>query len=164
MNKIITILLALLLLPVMAKAQNIVPAKDMFMFGVSFNPLDSTVYFSELQPIEGAHVYKKSKLLYSRNEYSAQLKDYLQNSAGLDKMVTSVSYSPKRNKAEKKFISMKKKFQNKGFIVKHISSADFSLKKVPFDLDEPQNAKATENKEAKKNKEKKQKESKKKKK
>lgn len=130
MNKIIAILFALLLMPVMADAQdNTIPAKEMYMFGVAFTPLDSTVYMTELQPVAGTRVYKKSKLLHNRSEYSSQLKNFILE-AGLDRMITAVSYSPKRNKAESKYVKMKQKYQKKGFVVKHITSSDFSFREL----------------------------------
>lgn len=134
MNKIITILLALLFLPIMANAQDqkTVVVDEMYMFGVAYTPLDSTVYITELQRIAKSEVYKKTKLLYNRSEYSAQLKNFVSN-AGLDRMVTAVSYSPKRGKAEKKYIKMKQKYQKKGFLVKHITSSDFSFKELEIE-------------------------------
>lgn len=140
MNKIFTILFALLLLPTMVNAQNIVASKDMYMFGVAFTPLDSTVYMSELQPITGAHVYKKSKLLYDRGAYSQQMKRFLTDTAGLDRMIVSVSYARKRGAAEKKYIKMKQRFQKKGYLVKFITATDFTFKEIPFEINENQDA------------------------
>lgn len=137
MNKIIAILFSLLLVPMMASAQalKITPVGEMYMFGVAFSPLDSTVYVTELQPIKEAYVYKKSRLLYDRAAYSSQLKRFLADT-GVDRMVSSVSYAPKRKNAEKKYLKMKQKYQKKGFLVKHITSADFSFKEVENDVEE----------------------------
>lgn len=129
MNKIIAMLFALLLLPIAAKAQNVVPANEMYMFGVAFTPLDSVVYITELQTVKGTRVFKKTKFLENRSEYSSQLKRFIIN-AGLDRMTTAVSFSPKRSKAEKKYIRMKQKYQKRGFVVKHITSTDFAFKEI----------------------------------
>ncbi|MCQ2221730.1 MAG: hypothetical protein MJZ12_10050 [Prevotella sp.] len=158
MNKIIAVLFSLIFVPVVASAQaeKITPAGEMYMFGVAFSPLDSTVYITELQSIKEAYVYKKSKLLYDRSAYSSQLKRFLADT-GIDRMVSSVSYASKRKDTEKKYLKMKQKYQKKGFLIKHITSADFSFKEVENDVEEVVEVKETkaEKKEKKSNKKKK---------
>lgn len=137
MNKILSLIFSLLLLPLFAQAQKSVPAEEMYMFAVAFTPLDSTVYITDMQPVKGARVYKKSKLLFSSNEYSAQVKNFLAGT-GLDRMVVAVSYATKRTKAEKKYVKMKQKYQKAKYLVKYITATDFAFSEVPYDAEEDQ--------------------------
>lgn len=144
MNKIIAILFSLLFVPVVASAQaeRIVSAGDIYMFGVAFSPLDSTIYITEVQPIRDAYVYKKTKLLYDRSAYSSQLKKYLSDT-GVDRMVSSISYASKRKESESKYHKMKQKHQKKGYLIKHISSNDFSFMEVKNEVEEVVEVKET---------------------
>lgn len=126
---LLTILLSTTLL---CNAQKVIPAPDMYIFGVAYSPVDSTVYITELQFIEGAHVNKKTGFLYSRNEYSSQLSDYM-ISLGNRHMTVSVTYDVNSKKAEKKYLSMKSKYQKSKYLIKYLASSEFFFSPVPYE-------------------------------
>jgi hypothetical protein len=99
-----------------------------FGFAASFN--DSTVYLTDIQPIDSAWLEEKTNFLVSRDNYSYQLRDYLANQ-GQEHRTCLVSYALKRKKTEKKYLALRKKYAAKGnFDIKYISLADFQFKAV----------------------------------
>ena len=52
-------------------------ARTVYMYGFAASFNDSTVYFTEIQQLDSAYVDSKTKFLYSRENYSYQLRDYL---------------------------------------------------------------------------------------
>lgn len=156
MKKILLVLASLFVLTLSSNAQKIVPVGEFYIFGVAFSLTDSTVYVTELQPLSDVYINEKSKFLYSRNEYSAQLRDHLL-SEGLKHMTVAVSYAKKKSKAEKKYLRLKQKYQKKNYLVKHLTNVDFSFTAVPYEeSDEPSDLKddviKTKNKKDKKKK------------
>ena len=59
-----------------ASAKNDAKTAYIFGFASSFN--DSTVYFTDVQKVDSAYFTRKSKFLVSRENYSYQLRDYLE--------------------------------------------------------------------------------------
>ena len=75
MNQIKTLLLLLALMPTWACAINRPTSIFMFGFCTSFN--DSTVYLTDIQQVDSAWIDTKTDFLYSRDNYSFQLRDYM---------------------------------------------------------------------------------------
>uniref|UniRef100_A0AB33JLH1 Uncharacterized protein n=3 Tax=unclassified Prevotella TaxID=2638335 RepID=A0AB33JLH1_9BACT len=122
----------------------------MYGFAASFN--DSTVYFTDIQQVNAAWI-DNDGFLYSRDNYSYQLKDYLAKQ-GFNHATCITTYSDNRKDIEKKYLKTKKKYtSSKGkvknhYSIKYLTSADFSYK--PITPDEQEKAKALHKKNKKK--------------
>lgn len=113
------------------KYQRYYPAKDMYLFGVCFSTVDSTVYFTEIKQVPNASVERGTGFLYSRSSYSNQLQQYFKNIACGN--ITAVTcYDQKRSKLEKKYSKMRQKYQKKRYVVKYISANDFAYTPVTY--------------------------------
>ena len=121
--------------------QRYIPAKDMYMFGICFSALDSTVYFTDIKQVQNTSVERGSGFLYSRNTYSGQLQKYFKSVSGGN--VTAVTcYNQKRSKLEKKYSKMRQKYQKKHFVVKY--THDFVYNPVTYTESEEVNLPAEE--------------------
>ncbi len=137
MNKIIISILMLVGFAVNACAQKnlpYTPASDMYMFGVSFSAVDSTVYFTEIKQVPNAYVERSTGFLYSRNKYSGQLQQYFKSTSSVP-FSSVVCWNQKRSKLEKKFSKMRQKYQKKNFVVKYIGG-DFAFTGIPYENNE----------------------------
>ena len=105
----------------------------MFGFAASFN--DSTIYITAIQEIKGAYVAERTKFLVNRDEYSYQLRNYLQGQGNaFPTCITSYAYD--RKTIEKKFAKIKKRYidKNKGrYIIVNISKEQFTYQPVSSD-------------------------------
>lgn len=117
-----------------SNAKGYKPAKVyMFGFAASFN--DSTVYMTNIQKVDAYLANDRTKFLANREDYSYQLRYYLQNN-GLVSYPTCVTmYAENENKAMKLFTALKKKYEKgkKKYVVKFISDAEFSYKTITPD-------------------------------
>ena len=94
-----------------------------FGFAASFN--DSTVYFTDVQEIDSAWVNEGNHFLYSRENYSYQLRDYLKGQ-GVSYPTPITSFALKRKTAEKNLATFRKKYTEKGkFDVRYIKESEF---------------------------------------
>ena len=102
----------------------------MFGFAASFN--DSTIYITDIQEIKGAYVAERTKFLVNRDEYSYQLRNYLQGQGNaFPTCITSYAYD--RKTIEKKFAKIKKRYidKNKGrYIIVNISKEQITYQPV----------------------------------
>lgn len=103
-------------------------------FSASFN--DSTVYFTEIQELDSAWTDQKTDFLYSRDNYSYQLRDYLKTQ-GVDHPTCITSYGLKRKDAEKKYTRLRKKYTTGGqYTVRYITANEFQFSPIePDDSD-----------------------------
>ena len=105
----------------------------MFGFAASFN--DSTIYITDIQEIKGAYVAERTKFLVNRDEYSYQLRNYLQGQGNaFPTCITSYAYD--RKTIEKKFAKIKIRYidKNKGrYIIVNISKEQFTYQPVSSD-------------------------------
>ena len=93
--------------------------KDMYMFGVCFSAIDSTVYFTDIKQVPNTSVERGSGFLYSRNNYSYQLQQYFKSTSG-NNYTAVTCYNQKRTKLEKKYAKMRQKYQKKHFVVNYV--------------------------------------------
>ena len=132
MNRIIVVFLMLVGLSTSMCAQKYrryFAAKDMYMFGVCFSAIDSTVYFTDIKQVPNTSVERGSGFLYSRNNYSYQLQQYFKSTSGSN--YTAVTcYNQKRTKLEKKYAKMRQKYQKRNFVVKY--THDFAYNPVVY--------------------------------
>lgn len=123
--KIRTLLaLALLLMPSLMFALQ--KQERLYVYGVATSFNDSTVYITEIQQLDSAWVDTKTGFLYSRNNYSFQLRDHLK--ANGFATPTCVTYSAKtRKEIEKKYVAIKKRYATRGhYNVKYVTKHDFT--------------------------------------
>lgn len=133
MNKIVITIMMLVGLAVDGLAQryhSYFPAQEMYMFGVSFSAVDSTVYFTDIKQVPDTYVEKGTGFLYSRNQYSGQLQQYVRSTTSAQ-FTSVVCYNKKRKSLEKKFSKMRQKYQKRNFVVKYVSG-DFAFTSVPY--------------------------------
>lgn len=98
---------ALLLVSVSLSAQK---AKDVvYLFGVSYSYSDTIAYFTEIQPLEGIKLQKRSKILPDRQHYAYELKDYMNFKEGKPGRISMIYFSKKRSKLEKVEAKVKKR-------------------------------------------------------
>lgn len=93
-----------------SNAKGYKPAKVyMFGFAASFN--DSTVYMTNIQKVDAYLANDRTSFLANREDYSYQLRYYLQNN-GLVSYPTCVTmYAENEAKAMKKFVALKNKYE-----------------------------------------------------
>lgn len=102
-----------------------------FGFAASFN--DSTVCFTDIQELDSAYIDSRTKFLYSRENYSYQLRDYLQQQNFNTPTCVTVFALSKKD-IEKKYVNFRKKYTKDGkFIIKEIKSPDFVYNAIKYE-------------------------------
>ena len=105
----------------------------MYMFGFSASFVDSTLYLTDIQDVEGAWYDTKADALLGRDSYSSQLKDYMADKMGLPNRVCLVIFATTKKKAEKKLLKLKKKYMSRDGIIhgmQYLTAADFKFELV----------------------------------
>lgn len=126
--------------------------KKTFLFGfvTSFN--DSVVYFTTIQETDSAWTDKKTKFLYSRDNYSYQLRDYMR-SQGVANPTCVTVYALKRKKIEKKYAAMVKRYEKNGYYtIKYVTPTEFTYNTISPDESEKDDYQKVMKKELKKQK------------
>lgn len=90
-----------------AQAKNDPTTAYMFGFASSFN--DSTVYLTSVQKIDSVYLVHKNLFLDNRENYSSQLRDYLE-SIGEPKRTCIVVFDKNFKKAEKKWSKLHERY------------------------------------------------------
>ena len=94
-------------------------------FATSFN--DSTVYFTDIQYMDSTYTDSKTGFLYSRDNYSYQLRGHMQKN-GVANPTCITFFSKKRKDVEKKYAALKKRYATKGrYDVKYLLASDFAF-------------------------------------
>ena len=117
-----------------SNAKGYKPAKVyMFGFAASFN--DSTVYMTNIQKVDAYLANDRTKFLANREDYSYQLRYYLQSNSLVSFPTCVTMYAENESKAMKKFAALKNKYEKgkKKYNVKFISDAEFSYKAITPD-------------------------------
>lgn len=95
----------------------------LFGFATSFN--DSIVHMSNLQTLDSAWVDSKTHFLYSRDNYSYQLRDYLKGK-GVQHPTVVTMFGKNKSKVEKKYSKIRKRFIEKNhYQVEYIADDEF---------------------------------------
>ncbi len=123
-----------------ANAKKVVVPK-MYVFGVAASFNDTIVHFTEIQEVDSAWVDKKTKFLAGRDNYSYQLRDYLEQQQQMPNRTCIVFYNKQRTKLEKKYLKMKHLYMpgkdNKvHFDLRHLNRGDFKFKAYDASEDE----------------------------
>lgn len=104
-NGILTFLLFLAVFSGSAQAKG---DKDVvYIFGASISVTDSTVYFTEIQKLEGVKLDKKK--LPHRQYYAYELKDYMSFKENLSGRTSVIYFSKRRSELEKKEMKIKER-------------------------------------------------------
>lgn len=111
------------------------PAKIyMFGFAASFN--DSTVYLTDIQTVNAYLVNNRTKFLANREDYSYQLRNYLQSN-GLEAYPTCITMFAENEKdATKKYLKLKERYEKskKKYSIKSLKDSQF--KYTPIEPDQ----------------------------
>lgn len=124
-------------------------AKTAYIFGFAASFNDSTVYFTPVQQLDSAYITSKNHFLVNRENYSYQLRDYLEQQ-GAGNRTCIVMYDTDKKKAEKKWNKLYERYTKKPkvkkvkngqkkddaptpFLVKKIASNEFSFKPITLD-------------------------------
>ena len=111
------------------------PAKIyMFGFAASFN--DSTVYLTDIQTVNAYLVNNRTKFLANREDYSYQLRNYLQSN-GLEAYPTCITMFAENEKdATKKYLKLKERYEKskKKYSIKSLKDSQF--KSTPVEPDQ----------------------------
>ena len=86
-----------------------------YIFGVGTNFNDSTIYLTEITPIQGLRLDPKTNFLPGRTDFSLQFREYLEGQLGLVYETTCVFYSEKRAKAQKYAYKLRRRYLDKGY-------------------------------------------------
>ncbi|MCQ2269292.1 MAG: hypothetical protein MJZ83_10525 [Bacteroidaceae bacterium] len=101
-----------------------------YIFGFSASFKDSTVYFTEIQPIDGISLEKKTKFLPHCSEYSSQLKTFLETQRGEDHRVCATYSEEKKQDIEKLYVKLKKFYSSqKNLKVIFLNETEFKYTK-----------------------------------
>jgi len=96
-----------------------------YLFGVATSFADSTIYFTEVQQVDSACLYERSKFVYGRENYSYQLRDYLR-AQGFAFPLCITGFATSRTKADKKYMALQKKYMKKGgYNIHYIKNTEF---------------------------------------
>jgi len=129
------IILSALLLVTLAVDAKPLKTNSLYMFGFSASFKDSVVYVTDIQQVEGAWIDHKTKFLLGRDQYSIQLKEYLEESMQQNGRICMVIFSTKKKEAEKKFLKLMKNYK-KGYDVRYLNAPQFKF--IPIDMGEEQ--------------------------
>lgn len=100
-----------------------VPKLYAFGFAASFN--DSIVHLTDIQEIDSAWINDKNKFLIGRENYSYQLRNYLERQ-GLAHRTCFISFALKRKDVQKKYNKLRSKYVKRGITnIKNINSNEF---------------------------------------
>ncbi len=110
-------------------------AEKLYIFGFSASFKNSMVYLTNLQELDSAWIDSKTKFLCGRDQYSAQLKDYLAATINDPHRTCVVMFSTKKSDAEKKYMKLKRTYTVKakakdGYEVNYIDAKDFQFTAV----------------------------------
>lgn len=104
-------------------------AKRVYLYGVSIDFNDSTVYMTDIQYLDSM-IIQKDGSLQGQSGYSLQMKVFLENSYGEDNQTCAIVYSDNKKKLEKKFVKMRKRYQtDKGRTLKLLGTDSFTFRK-----------------------------------
>lgn len=119
---------ALLAWPCDTQAQKIKGTKTIYMFGVSMNLKDSVTCISTPQPVEGAQIADKGKLLVQRTSYTQQYKAYI-DSVHPGTNVYVIFFATSQKDIERQWNKVYNRNQKeKEFKLQNIPLSDFSFK------------------------------------
>ena len=135
MKQLKLFLLAFLVMMTATSAEaKTVKVDNLYMFGFSASFKDSVVYVTDIQNVPQARINEK-KFLLDRDQYSYQLKNYLEETLQQPGRICLVIYDTDKKKAEKKYVKLMKKYK-KGYEVLYLNETQFRFKVIEGDDNE----------------------------
>ena len=130
---LLSLLVATMLLGSNASARKL--PRQIYMFGVAASFTDTIVHFTDVQQVDSAWINQKNNFLLERQEYSYQLRDYLDQRQQMPHRTCIVFYAFKKKDIEKKYQKMmrlytKSKDGLQHFDIRHLGLQDFSFRAV----------------------------------
>ena len=104
-------------------------SNGMYIVGVSASFTDSVVYFTDIQFIDSISLDKKTKLLPSREQYSEQLDEYLEQVKGMNNRTCFIYFNEKKTKLEKVVKKMKEEYKEGGKSILREIGSEFKFSK-----------------------------------
>lgn len=103
--------------------------KVVYMAGVSASFSDSLVYFTDIQLVDSVEL-DKDDLLPQRQQYSYQLKTYLESKGGSSNRTCFVYFNTNKEKLQKEIKKLKEKYQKSGKSIIRQVESDFKFTKA----------------------------------
>ena len=104
-------------------------SNGVYIAGVSASFKDSLVYFTDIQLVDSVKL-DKNKLLPERQQYSYQLKTYLENKYGTSNRTCFIYFETNKEKLEKSMKKMKDKYQKGGKSIVRQVDSEFKFTKA----------------------------------
>lgn len=145
----IIIIFSLLTVALTAGAKNNYFVTQAYAFGFSASFNDSIIYFTEIHTVDSICMDKKNKFVVGMDNYSSQLKNYLEGEKDERTRTCVFFYDLKKEKLKKRYDKLVQKYSSKtdGFIVKFLTKDDFKF--TPIDMYEQVSAQETNHKKKK---------------
>lgn len=103
--------------------------KRVYMYGVSVDFNDSTVYLTDVQYLDSV-VINKDGSLFNYSSYSHQFKMYLEGMLGEDNQTCAVIYSDNKKNLEKRFVKIRKRYlSDKEKVLRRVGTDAFVFRK-----------------------------------
>ena len=103
--------------------------RNIYIFGVSASFLDSLVYFTDIDELQDVRI-KKDMMLPYRQEYSNQLKNYLEQEEGLTNRTCFIYFNKKKKKLDKLEIKLKQRYAKGGALyIQQVNPNTFHFEK-----------------------------------
>ncbi len=100
---------------------------SVYMYGIATSLMDSVVYVTEIQQVEGAVVNSKNGFLEARSLYSEQLRAFLEQLGNQGNMTCAVCFHEKKHKIQKKHQKLLGKYAKKDIILKTLKDSEFQF-------------------------------------
>ncbi len=104
-------------------------SNGVYIAGVSASFKDSLVYFTDIQMVDSVKL-DKDKLLPERQQYSYQLKTYLENKYSSANRTCFIYFETNKEKLEKSMKKMKDKYQKGGKSIVRQVDSEFKFTKA----------------------------------
>lgn len=106
--------------------------KTIYVYGFAASFNDSTVYFTDIQQVDSAYIDSRTRFLYSRENYSYQLRNYLEG-IGFKNATCVTSFAATKKEAEKKYLTLRKKYLEGGsYNIHYLKEADFKFLPIAY--------------------------------
>lgn len=106
--------------------------KPVYAFGLSVAFTDSIAYYTSIQKLDSV-VLDADKMLPGRDQYSYQLKDYLESGKNLKDRTCIIYFNENPKKLVKEYNRVLNIQKKKNIILKEIPSAEFKYTKPEFE-------------------------------
>lgn len=113
--------------------------KTVYIYGMAASFNDSTIYITNVQKLDSAYITDKQDLLYGRQDYSGQLKTYMQEQGHHD-MTCITFFATTLKKAQKEYLKLRKRYLDRhAYIIKSIDPEAFTYRPVAPPIEQPHN-------------------------